>query len=132
MRIEYFPDTDSLYIDLAERAGVDAREIGDGVVIDLDADGHPVGIDIDQASKHLDLRTLDLRRFPLGAEKTAGGRRAVLTTRGNPLEAQDPRHAHAGAHRVLGRDPRRGWYTLSGGSGRPRRPRRRIGTDRAR
>ena len=53
MRIEYFPDTDSLYIDLAERAGVDAREIGDGVVIDLDADGHPVGIDIDQASQHL-------------------------------------------------------------------------------
>jgi uncharacterized protein YuzE len=59
MRIEYFPDTDSLYIELAERAGVDAREIG-------------VGIVIDQASKHLDLRTLDLRRFPLGAEKVAG------------------------------------------------------------
>ena len=72
MRIEYFPDTDSLYIDLAERAGVDAREVGDGVVIDLDADGRPVGIDIDQASKHLDLRTLDLRRIPFGAQKATG------------------------------------------------------------
>ena len=72
MRIEYFPDTDSLYIDLAERAGVDAQEVGEGIVIDLDADGHPVGIDIDQASRRLDLRTLDLRRFPLGAEKVAG------------------------------------------------------------
>ena len=54
------------------RAGVSTREIGDGIVIDFDADGHPVGIDIDQASKHLDLRTLDLTRFPLGAEKVAG------------------------------------------------------------
>jgi uncharacterized protein YuzE len=72
MRIEYFPDTDSLYIDLADRAGVDTREIGDGIVVDVDADGHPVGIDIDQASKHLDLRTLDLRRIPFGVEKLAG------------------------------------------------------------
>jgi uncharacterized protein YuzE len=64
--------TDSLYIDLAERAGVDTCEVGDGIVIDLDANGHPVGIDIDQASKHLDLRTLDLRRIPFGAEKVAG------------------------------------------------------------
>ena len=72
MRIEYFTETDNLYIDLAERAGVDAREIGDGIVIDIDANGHPVGIDIDQASKHLDLKTLDLRRIPFGAEKVAG------------------------------------------------------------
>jgi len=72
MRIEYFPETDSLYIDLAERAGVDTREGGDGIVIDIDEDGHPVGIDIDQASKHLDLRTLDLRRIPFGVEKVAG------------------------------------------------------------
>lgn len=72
MRIEYFPDTDSLYIDFAERAGVDTREVGDGIVIDIDADGRPVGIDIDQASKHFDLRTLDLRRIPFGVEKVAG------------------------------------------------------------
>ena len=50
MRIEYFPDTDSLYIDLAERPGTDSREIGEGIVLDIDDAGHPVGIDIDQAS----------------------------------------------------------------------------------
>ena len=72
MRIEYFADTDSLYIELVQRAGVDACEIGDGVVIDIDADGHPVGIDIDQASKHLDLRTLDLRHIPFQVEQIAG------------------------------------------------------------
>ncbi len=67
MRIEYFPDNDSLYIDLADRPGVDAREVGDGVVVDLDANGHVVGIDIDQASRHLDLAHLDLRRIPFEA-----------------------------------------------------------------
>jgi uncharacterized protein YuzE len=40
-------------------------------VIDLDADGHAVGIDIDQASRHLDLSTLDLRRVPFGAGRHA-------------------------------------------------------------
>lgn len=43
----------------------------EGILIDLDADGHEVGIDIDQASKHLDLSTLDLRRVPFGEGKHA-------------------------------------------------------------
>jgi uncharacterized protein YuzE len=72
MRIEYFPETDSLYIDLAERPAHDSWEIGDGIVVDVDADGHPVGIDIDQASKHLDLRSLNLIGVPLEAERAAG------------------------------------------------------------
>lgn len=64
MKIEYFPETDSLYIDLADRPGVDAREVSEGVVLDLDSQGTPVGIEIDQASRRLDLRTLDLRKVP--------------------------------------------------------------------
>ena len=72
MRIEYFPETDSLYIEFTARPGADSREIDDGIVIDVDADGHVIGIDIDQASKHLDLGTLDIKRIPLGAERAAG------------------------------------------------------------
>jgi uncharacterized protein YuzE len=72
MKIEYFPDTDSLYIDLAERAGTDTREIAEGIVVDLDGAGHPVGIDIDQASKHLDLRKLNLKRIPFEVEQITG------------------------------------------------------------
>ena len=71
MRIEYFPDTDSLYIELAGRPGADVREGDEGIVIDLDADGHAVGIDIDQASRHLDLSTRELRRVPFGEGKHA-------------------------------------------------------------
>ena len=71
MKIEYFPETDSLYIDLAERPGCDTVEIGDGMVLDIDAEGHPVGLDIDQASKHLDLRSLNLKRIPFDIQQGA-------------------------------------------------------------
>ena len=48
MKLNYYPDTDSLYIDLSERPSVESREIADGIVLDYDAAGHLVGIDIDK------------------------------------------------------------------------------------
>ena len=71
MKIEYFPETDSLYIDLADRPGTDAREIEDGIVLDIDEHGRPVGIDIDQASKHISLSTLNLNRIPFAVQQVA-------------------------------------------------------------
>ena len=50
MKFHYYAETDSLYIDLVERPSVDSREIKPGVVLDFDADGNLVGIDIDHAS----------------------------------------------------------------------------------
>ncbi|MGJ3242864.1 MAG: DUF2283 domain-containing protein [Opitutales bacterium] len=69
MKIEYFPDTDSLYIDLSTKPSTDSREVSDGVVIDYDGEGNIVGIDIDQAKKKLDLKELDLRKIPFNSEK---------------------------------------------------------------
>ncbi len=71
MKLEYFPDTDSLYIDFAERGGVDVVEVGDGFVVDVDDDGRPVGIDIDQASRRVDLLMLELRCVRRGPEAPA-------------------------------------------------------------
>lgn len=51
MRLDYYPDTDSLYIDLAEQPSVESRAVGEGVVLDYDAGGNLVGIDIDNASE---------------------------------------------------------------------------------
>jgi uncharacterized protein YuzE len=48
MKIEYFADTDSLYIDLSGRKGTDVIELTEGVVMDVDEQGRPVGLDIDQ------------------------------------------------------------------------------------
>jgi len=64
MKLHYDPDTDSLYIDLNARTGADAREIADGLVVDFDEDGRPVGIDIQHASRDLDLSTLETQALP--------------------------------------------------------------------
>ena len=59
MKLRYYADTDSLYIDLADRPSADSREVTPGVVLDFDADGFLVGIDIDRASAQLDISDLD-------------------------------------------------------------------------
>ena len=64
MKLHYNDETDSLYIDLNARPSVDSREIQDGVVIDLDDKGQIVGIDIQHASKVLDLATLETEALP--------------------------------------------------------------------
>ena len=46
MKLHYYPDTDSLYIDLSNRPSTDSREVADGVVLDFDSDNNTVGIDI--------------------------------------------------------------------------------------
>ena len=70
MKLHYYPDTDSLYIELQITAGVDTREIADGVVADLATDGSVVGIDLDRASR-FDLRTLEVGGLPLTTTRHA-------------------------------------------------------------
>jgi len=72
MRVNYFPDTDSLYIDLSERSSVESREISDGVVLDYDDEGNLVGIDIDNASAKVELHKLVVSRLPAMIEQLAG------------------------------------------------------------
>ena len=64
MKLIYHPDTDSLYIDLSERPSVDSQEISEGVVLDYDAQGNLVGIDIDNASNKVALKELTLSKIP--------------------------------------------------------------------
>ena len=65
MKLNYFPDTDSLYIDLSHKPSVESQEVSEGVVLDYDAEGNLVGIDIDHASSKLDLRELVTNHIPL-------------------------------------------------------------------
>ena len=68
MKLSYHSDTDSLYIDLAERPSVESREISTGVVLDYDESGNLMGIDIDNASKKVQLSEVIVRG--LGRETT--------------------------------------------------------------
>jgi uncharacterized protein YuzE len=64
MKLNYHRDTDSLYIDLAERPSAESREISEGVVLDYDSEGRLVGIDIDNASDKVELKKLVLSNLP--------------------------------------------------------------------
>lgn len=72
MKLAYYPDTDSLYIDLAEHPSVESREVSEGVVLDYAADGSLVGIDIDNASRKVQLQRLILTGMQGEIEKRAG------------------------------------------------------------
>ncbi len=64
MKLNYYPDTDSLYIDLSSKTSTESREISPGIILDYDSEGDLVGIDIDNASKKLDLKDLTINHVP--------------------------------------------------------------------
>ena len=65
MKLHYYPETDSLYIELSSADSAETRAISDQVNVDFDAEGGIVGIDIDHASKRLDLTSLETSDLPL-------------------------------------------------------------------
>ena len=71
MKIFYYAETDSLYIELKAGPGSETREIAEGLNVDFDADGAVVGLDIDHASTKLDLATLETTALPLANLKAA-------------------------------------------------------------
>jgi len=71
MKLHYYPETDSLYIELKSGAGVETREIASGLNADIDASGTVVGLDIDHASQTLDLTTLETIALPVRTARVA-------------------------------------------------------------
>jgi uncharacterized protein YuzE len=65
MKFHYYRETDSLYIDLSERVSADSREVAPGVMLDFDAAGNLVGIDIDHASTVVNLKRLEAQELPV-------------------------------------------------------------------
>ena len=65
MKLNYYAETDSLYIDLSSSPSVDSIEISDGVVVDYDANGKVTGIDIDHASINFDLEEMTMTHLPI-------------------------------------------------------------------
>ena len=65
MKFHYYPETDSLYVDLTDKKSADSREVVPDVVMDFDANGQLVGVDIDHASKIVDLSRLEADSLPV-------------------------------------------------------------------
>ena len=69
MRLQYYPETDSLYVEFKDEPGVETCEVTAGLNVDLDAYGDVVGFDIEHASRQVDLATLETEGLPLPSVK---------------------------------------------------------------
>ena len=72
MKLSHDAETDMLYIDFEDRPSLESFELCDGIVVDLDADEHVVGIDVEWASQKLDIERL---RAVLESSGSPGGTR---------------------------------------------------------
>lgn len=71
--MKYFYDrkSDALYLTLAERAYADSLEAAPGVVLDFDKEGRLIGLDLERASKMVDVSDLEMHEEPVGADASA-------------------------------------------------------------
>lgn len=59
MKIQYFPDTDTLHIDLASRPSTDSEVINNNFIVAFDGQGKPVGITIEYYSQTVDSTAIE-------------------------------------------------------------------------
>ena len=70
MKLNYHPETDSLYIDLSEATSVETREVSEGVSLDYDAACNLVGIDIDNASRKIQMEHFIVSNLPAAVDQS--------------------------------------------------------------
>ena len=71
MKLHYYPETDSLYVELKAGPGAEKREVSDGMNVDLDAAGDVIGFDSDHAYKRFDLTTLATEALPVRSARVS-------------------------------------------------------------
>lgn len=60
MKWRYDQETDSLFIKLRESSYLESEEIAEGFIVDFDAQGNVVALDIQHASEKLDLQGIEM------------------------------------------------------------------------
>jgi len=64
MSFEYYRDSDMLYIRLQSGTSSESEEVSPGVVLDYNKQNQVVGIEIEDASRKIDLTRLDVNTRP--------------------------------------------------------------------
>ncbi len=65
MKFHYYSETDSLYIELSDQPSIETHEIKPGIVLDFGQEGQLVGIDLDHASRFINLSKIEMDSLPL-------------------------------------------------------------------
>ena len=58
MKVQYFEDTDTLYIEFRDRDIAESKDLDENTVLDLDADGNVFAITFEHASHRTDVHHL--------------------------------------------------------------------------
>ena len=69
METTYFPDTDTLLIDFADREIVETKDVNENILVELDSDGELVSMTIEHANDQMDVDSISLRRVVSDAQK---------------------------------------------------------------
>ena len=64
MKIQYFADTDTLYINIRDRESSDSGDVGPDMLADYDKDGAVVALTIEHASLRADLGSVEVQDLP--------------------------------------------------------------------
>ena len=65
MIFQYHRETDMLYIQLKDGVSTESEEVAAGIVLDFDEQNQVIGIEIEDASKFIDLSRLEVSALPI-------------------------------------------------------------------
>lgn len=65
MKLSYFKETDTLYIELNNNPSTSSAEVSSGIVLDFDLENKITGIEIEGAAKNFDLSKIESNIIPL-------------------------------------------------------------------
>lgn len=63
MKILYFSDTDTAYIELSNKEIVETRDLNENTILDLDTDGNLVAITLEHARKLANIHDLTFQQI---------------------------------------------------------------------
>jgi len=55
MKVRYFPDTDTLLVSFSDKKIAETRDLDENVLLELDENGHVVGLTIEHAKQQMDV-----------------------------------------------------------------------------
>ncbi len=64
MKVKYFEDTDTAYVELLDKPVFETREISENILIDVDEKGNLVGMTIEHAKENAGLWEFSYQEIP--------------------------------------------------------------------
>ena len=81
MKVRYDEEADALYIRLRKGEYYESDEIQEGFILDYDIDGNIIGIEILEASIHLDPADLSTVNFEISRQLMKTGEKGLMSLR---------------------------------------------------